>query len=250
MRHTKVEQHLRCLAVGSGLSDSQCLFEVQLEGVEVWQFGFAQSVNHTVRFGRTHTIDEERHGHILHQPANRVLREVGIRHDEIGHVDFSASFGEPVGGNRTDSLCVRDGGNHLSAVVVDAYIDTRPHRGIPFGQMDVDSLVLAVVIEQTAEEVSAENRKELCSRAEQGQVMRYVTRDTTVTDVYMPGIRVRSNERVREGCRQVHIRTANNRNKRFHDRFVQLSVQRYEKKMEYANFWAKKFLCNVWRKSK
>ena len=133
MRHTEVEQHLCRLGIGRGLRDGERLFEVELERMEVGQLAFAKGIDHTMRLGRADAVDEERHRDVLHQPADRVLGEVGIRHDELGHIDLPDPFGEPFGRDRADSLGVGHGRYHLAPMIMDTEVDAGSQGIDPLG---------------------------------------------------------------------------------------------------------------------
>ena len=83
--------------------------------------------------------------------------------------------------------------------------------------MHVNALLLAVVIQQPAEQVTAEDRQQLRTGTQQRQVMRDVPRHTAVPYINMPGIGIRRDERVIERGQQIHIRPSDNRNYRSHD---------------------------------
>jgi len=104
--------------------------------------------------------------------------------------------------------------------------------------MDIYTLLLAVVMKQSAEQISAENGQQLRSCTQQRQVMRNVTCYTAVPHFNVSGIGVRCNERTIERRRQVHIGSSNNRNKCIHDSLSYLVLQRYNKNCTYANFYA------------
>ena len=118
-------------------------------------------------FGCTHAVDEKRCGRILHQPSNRVFRDIGVRYDIIGEVDLPASFGQPFRRNSANHFRIRYSRDHLSAVVIETQIDTGALGIHPIGEVKVNTLLLAVVLQQTAKQISAEDGQQLGLGAKQ-----------------------------------------------------------------------------------
>ena len=125
--------------------------------MEIGQFAFTECVDHTMGFGAAYSVDEQRSSHVLHQPTDRILGDVGVRYDELGHIDLSDSFGKPFGCDQADCFRIRDCSNHLSCLIMQAEINTASLRRLAFGQMYVYTLLLAVVMHQSSEEITAEN---------------------------------------------------------------------------------------------
>ena len=78
--------------------------------------------------------------------------------------------------------------------------------------MQVYPLLLAVVVQQTAEQVAAQHGQQLRPRTQQRQVVRYIARYATVTDIHMGRIGVGGNKGIVQRGREIYIRTTNDGN--------------------------------------
>ena len=118
-----------------------------------------------MRLGRTDTIDEQGNSHVFHQIPYSRLADVRICHHKVRLVDLPRTFLQPFGSNNTHRLGVGYGSNHLTAVVVDTQVRTRAQSFGYSGQMHVYSLLLAIIVQQVAEQVAAERREQLHAAA-------------------------------------------------------------------------------------
>ena len=86
--------------------------------------------------------------------------------------------------------------------------------------MDIDSLLAAIVMNQSAEEVSSENSQQLRTCTQQRQIVRNIARHAAVADFHVPRIGIRCDESIVKRCRQIDVRSAYNRDECFHVIFL------------------------------
>ena len=94
---------------------------------------------------------------MIHQPPYRLFADIGICHDKIRQVQLTASFLQPLRRDAFDDIRIRNSCDHLTTVIMDTKVHTGTGRRLPFGQVNIDTLLLAVIMQQTAEQVTAED---------------------------------------------------------------------------------------------